>query len=214
MKTKPIRILLVDDHRLFRSALIRLMQSFKFPVDYFEASNGAEGMALLNTQKIDIVLLDIQMPEMGGIEMLKSIRRDGKQTKIIMLTQFQDQSLIVYLLQLGANGFLLKSCETKELEEAIQKVNSEGHYYDQQVSKAVEQNLSNEEKLSNLDITPREFQVLVLIKDGKSNKEVARNLGLTIRTIESYRKRLIKKTNSKNTIGLISLAYRTGIFPR
>jgi two-component system, NarL family, response regulator DegU len=211
MKPKSISILLVDDHRLFRSALTRLLRTFKFPFDLYEASNGKEGMNVLKKEKIDIVLLDIQMPEMGGVEMLKILRREGKQTKVIMLTQFEDQSLIVYLRHLGANGFLFKNCEPTQLKETIQKVFVSGIGYIQETVNVTDPILSNDAGLSNLDISPREFQVLVLIKDGKTNKEVARILGLTIRTIESYRKRLIKKTKSKNTIGLINLAYRTGM---
>jgi DNA-binding NarL/FixJ family response regulator len=190
------------------------MGAFPLVLTLYEAANGKEALAILATKRIDLVLLDIQMPEMGGIETLKHIRDKGLQTKVVMLTQYDDQSLIVYLLQLGANGFLLKTCDPQELEKAISVVTREGQYYDDHVLKAIASNLSKETKLSNLDISPREFQVMVLLKDGKSNKEVARNLGLSLRTIETYRKRIIKKTGSRNTVDLISLAYRTGIFPQ
>jgi DNA-binding NarL/FixJ family response regulator len=214
MGKKSIRILLVDDHKLFREALSNLIHTFSLPAILYEAAKGQEVIAILNSNPIDLILLDIQMPDKGGIETLKQIREEGRQTKVIMLTQFDEQSLIVYLLQLGANGFLSKACGPQELQKAIIAVSSEGHYYDSHVLKAIANNLSKEKKLCNLDISPREFQVLILLKDGKSNKEIARNLGLTLRTIESYRKRLIKKTGSRNTVDLVSLGYRIGIFPQ
>jgi DNA-binding NarL/FixJ family response regulator len=200
MNSKTIRILIVDDHKLFRRALITLISQFSISLKFHEASNGMEALQVLSKDAIDLVLLDIQMPEMGGIETLKQIRCDGKQTKVVVLTQFDDKSLIVYLLQLGANGFLFKACEPKELERAIVSVMKEGHYYNHQVLEALEHNLSCDEKLTNLDISPREFQVMILLKEGKSNKEVAANLGLTVRTIESYRKRLIKKQTAKTRL--------------
>lgn len=208
-----ISLLLVDDHRLFRKSLGRLLDTFCIKHVLYEASNGLEAIALLSTNSIDIVLLDIRMPQMGGIEAIKKIREAGSQTKIIVLTQFDEESLIVYLLQLGVNGFLLKNCDPGELEKAIITVSVEGHFYNDLVLKVIEHNLSRESKLANLDISPREFQVMVLMKDGKLNKEIAINLGLTVSTVESYRKSLIKKTKCRNTAELISLAYRTGILP-
>jgi DNA-binding NarL/FixJ family response regulator len=214
MTAKNTSILLVDDHKLFRYAIGRLIRTFSLNVNLMEAANGREAIKILASHHVDLVLLDVQMPEMGGIDTIKQLRHDGSQAKVIILTQFHDESLIVYMLQLGANGFLFKACEPPELEKAILAVIEKGHYYDDHVMKAIERNLSREIKLSNLDISPREFQVLVLLKEGMSNKEVAKNLGLTLSTVESYRKRLIKKTGSKNTVDLVSLAYRTGIFPQ
>jgi two-component system, NarL family, response regulator DegU len=214
MKPKSIKILLADDHKLIRNALLRLIGTFDFATEIVEVSNGKEALDMLASQPIDLILMDIQMPVMNGMETLKRIRQGGSKVKVLTLTQFDDESLTVRLLQLEADGLLLKACEPQELEGAILKVMTEGHYYNDRVLRAIENNLSNETKLPNIEISAREFQVLVLLKEGKSNKEIAKSLGLTLRTIESYRKRLIKKTRSKNTIDLIGLAYRTGMFPK
>jgi DNA-binding NarL/FixJ family response regulator len=211
MKGKSLHILLVDDHNLCRKALCSLVRSFSPSYIIHEACNGREALAVLARKPVNIILLDNQMPSMGGLETLKQIREDGRNTKVIMLTQFEEKSLIFYSFLLGANGFLSKSCDPLELMQAINEVSTKGHYYNALALDALNQNFSNGENFSKLNMTPREYQVLVLLKEGKSNKDIARNLGLTLRTIESYRKKLIKKTGSRNTVDLVSLGYRTGI---
>src|SRR5579859_4993039 len=211
MKKKSTSILLVDDHNLVRNALARLIGVFKFPTAIHHAVNGKEAIEFLLVNSADLVLLDIQMPVLGGIETLKKIRELGLSTRVIILTQFDEPSLIMYLLQYGANGFLLKDCKSDELENAIDHVLSEGHYYNEQALNVLKHGISMKSGLANLDISPREFQVMILLKDGKSNKEISSRLGLTLRTIESYRKALMKKMNCRNTAELVGLVYRTGI---
>jgi two-component system, NarL family, response regulator DegU len=211
MKRKPISILLVEDHKLVRNALARLIGSFKFPIILHEAVNGQEAIVFLQDNPTDLVLLDIQMPVLGGIETLKKMKELNIGSRVIILTQFDEAALVIYLLRHGANGFLLKDCDPDELENAIAAVMREGHYYNDLVLKVLRDGMSQSKSFASLDISPREFQVMVLLKEGKSNKEISAILGLTLRTIESYRKSLMRKTNCKNTAELVSLAYRTGI---
>ncbi len=184
---------------------------FKFPKVIHEAANGLEALEFLRDHPTDLILLDIQMPVLGGIETMKKIKELEFKPHVIILTQFDEVALIMHLLQLGVNGFLLKGCNPEELENAITAVIAEGHYYNEMVLDSIKKGLSKKDGLANLDISPREFQVMALLKDGKSNKEISTKLGLTLRTIESYRKALMKKLNCKNTAELVSLVYRTGI---
>jgi two-component system response regulator DegU len=206
VKKKPISILLVEDHNLVRNALARLISIFKFSSVIHHAANGQEAIDFLITNHADLVLLDIQMPVLGGIEVLKRIRELDLSSRVIILTQFDEPSLILYLLECGANGFLQKDCQAGELENAIINVMIEGHYYSDLVPKVLKDGVSKKNDMANLDISPREFQVMALLKDGKSNKEISSRLGLTLRTIESYRKALMKKMNCQNTAELISPA--------
>ncbi|MGC4023062.1 MAG: response regulator transcription factor [Cyclobacteriaceae bacterium] len=186
-KRSPINILLVDDHHLVRNALAKLIGVFNFPTTISHAGNGQEAIEYLQTHSADLVLLDMQMPVLNGTETLKKIRDLKLNTRVIILTQFDEPSLIMHLLQCGANGFLLKDCSSYELEKAILTVTTEGDYYNELVMKVLKEGMAHKNELANMDISPREFQVMTLLKEGKSNKEMSARLGLTLRTIESYR---------------------------
>ncbi len=214
MKKKSIRILIADDHKLFRRALSNLIRTFGFPTTLYEASNGQEAIEIITKNPVDIVLLDIQMPVLSGIETMKRLKDLALRPTVIVLTQFDEQSLISYMLHLGASGFILKDCEPEELKSAIISVMKAGYFYNGIVLKMLQSNISNGKGLVSLEISSREFQVMVLLKEGKSNKEISKILNLSLRTIESYRKALMKKTSCRNVAEIVSLAYRTGIVAR
>ncbi|MCE2997905.1 MAG: response regulator transcription factor [Cyclobacteriaceae bacterium] len=127
MKNKAL--LIVDDHPIFRRSLVRLISLFDRNFKFFEAGNGLEALKIIEKTKIDLIILDIQMPKMNGIDCLKEAKIQAPNTKVIVLTQFDEPSLIVLLAQLGAEGFLLKECDPKELETAIDAVLTIGHYF-------------------------------------------------------------------------------------
>lgn len=206
-----IQILLVDDHTLLRSALRRLISAFAFCRNIYEASNGKEAIAIMSAQEIDLILLDVQMPVLNGLETMKELRHLQKRPKVIVLTQFDEQSLILHMLKLGANGFLLKNCNPHEMESAIRAVMNDGHYFSDFVLRVISENMSGQSAHPNLELSRREHQVLELLKDGKSSKDISNILDLSVLTVETYRKGLLRKTNSQNIAELISLAYRTGL---
>ncbi len=204
--------LIVDDHTIFRKSLMRLLTTFQLNLHFYEAANGVEALDVLKANRIDLALIDIQMPKMNGIDLLKLAKENFPSTRTIILTQFDDPSLIVHLIQLGADGFLLKECDPEELVLAIHQVMHEGHYFNKLVSDTLEYALKKGTKaLANLNITPREYQLAELLRNGLSNKEIAVCLNLTLATVESYRKSLMEKTKCSNLADLIKLLYTTGL---
>jgi len=207
-----VNLLVVDDHQLFRKSLVRLLEVFPVNLTFHEAANGFEALETLKSKKIDIVFLDIQMPEMNGIDCLKKIKELHSQVKVIILTQFDEPALIVHLVALGADGFLLKESSPDELEKAIVTVIQDGQYFTELVHETLALNVGkNGERLAQLDISPREFQVANLLKDGLGTNEIAEKLGLAPSTISSYRKSLLDKTKSKNVTELVKLLFTTGL---
>ena len=171
-----------------------------------------EALDKLNSDQIDIVLLDIQMPSLNGIDCLRKIKELHPQVKVIILTQFSEPALIVHLVALGADGFLLKDTGPNELEKAIATVIQDGHYFTELVHETLALNLGkNGQHLAQLDFSPREFQVANLLKDGLGTSEIAEKLGLAPSTISSYRKSIMNKTKSKNVAELVKLLFTTGL---
>ncbi len=204
--------MIVDDHTIFRKSLVRLLSIFIQKIHFYEAANGVEALEVLQHQRIDLALVDIQMPKMNGIDFLRHAKESYPTTRVIILTQFDEPSLIVHLIKLGADGFLLKECDPEELVLAIRQVLNEGQYYNKLVADTLDYSLSKGSKsLANLNITPREYQLAELLKDGLSSKEIAASLGLSLATVESYRKSLMEKTNSTNLAELLKILYNTGI---
>lgn len=209
---KKAKLLVVDDHQLFRKSLVRLLAIFPIKLEFFEAGSGLEALDKLNSDQIDIVLLDIQMPKLNGIDCLKKIKQMHPQVKVIILTQFDEPALIVHLVALGADGFLLKDTSPNELEKAIATVIQDGQYFTELVHETLALNVGkNGERLAQLNISPREFQVANLLKDGLGTSEIAEKLGLAPSTISSYRKSLMEKTKSKNVAELVKLLFTTGL---
>ncbi|MCE2997316.1 MAG: response regulator [Cyclobacteriaceae bacterium] len=209
---KDIHILIVDDHTIFRKSLVRLLSIFIQNLHFYEAANGLEALEVLKHHRIDLALVDIQMPKMNGIDFLRHAKESFPTTRAIILTQFDEPSLIVHLIKLGADGFLLKECDPEELVLAIRQVIHEGQYYNKLVADTLDYALNKGVKsLANLNITPREYQIAGLIMNGLSNKEMASSLGLTPTTVESYRKSLMDKTKCNNLADLLKLLYTTGL---
>jgi DNA-binding NarL/FixJ family response regulator len=207
-----INFLIVDDHPIFRKALVRLLSVFKQKSSFSEAENGLEALRILDTNKIDVVLLDIQMPKMNGIDCLKEIKELFPEIKVIILTQFDEPSLIVHLIQLGADGFLLKECSPEELETAIGLVLSQGKYYSEMVIDILDNYKKKEKLLPRIDLTARELEVAKLLAIGYRTDQIGNELNLSIETISTYRKSILKKTNSPNTAALTKLLLNSGVF--
>jgi two-component system response regulator DegU len=170
MKSNPLAVMVVDDHKLFRTALRALIGKAKISAVVFEAENGREALEMLQKKSVDIILLDIQMPDMNGVDFLKALKKKETRPKVIMLSQFREKSLIVHCFQLGANGYLSKGCGILDLQKAVRDVMSKGTYYDDSIMSAITFNLESLPRQQKFDISPREIQVLDLLKDGQTNK--------------------------------------------
>lgn len=205
-----IKILLVDDHEIFRKGLIMVLSKLKNIEVVGEASNGVEFLNLLEKNKdTKIVLIDIKMPIMNGIEATKEALLKYPDLKIIALTMFGDDEYIDNMLEAGAKGFLLKNVNKEGLSRAI-KVVSENHNYfsEELLSFFTKKKQLNEKAPKQIALTKREIEVLQLIAKGLSNQEIAEKLFISTRTVDGHKTNLITKTESKNVVGLLSYALK------
>ena len=206
---EKIRIIIADDHQLFRNGLKILLNSFpEFEVSG-EASNGEEFLKLLKTTPADIALMDINMPEMDGIEATRRGLKIYPGINIIALSMYGEEEYYYKMVDAGAKGFLLKDSDISEVKEAILTVIKGGSYFSQELLYHVIQKIKHRELESKTaNLSKREKEVLLKICEGLSNQEIADTLFISKRTVDKHRANLLGKTNSKNTASLILFAIR------
>lgn len=215
MTTRDINVVITDDHKLFRRGIASLLEDFEFIGNIYEAGNGLELLSLLEqTNPLpDLVLLDLQMPEMDGMEATLEIRKKYPDLKIIVLTMQNDEQIILYMIQQGVNGYLMKNAEPDELENAIKNVLKKDMYFPEDISRLVYGSLSGKKRNERTEkhLTAREVEVLELICKERTANEIAEELKIGRRTVEGYRKNLLEKTGSKNMAGLVVYALKNEI---
>jgi len=207
--TSKVRIVLADDHKILLESLNFVLKKQPDIEVVSTVSNGAELMNVLARTAVDVVLMDIQMPELDGFQAAVGIRTRFPQVKILVLSMHNDRSYIERMYELGAAGYLLKTADIDEIIEAIQKVAQGESYFNSEVVLSFKNRSSNYSM--ELKLTRRERQVIELIAKENSNVQIAQILNLSVGTINSYRKNLLKKLNVKNTAGLIRFAMNHGI---
>jgi two-component system response regulator NreC len=207
-----IKVLLVDDHQIIIDGLKSLLKNNNEFLVAGEAGNGREALRILDLIEIDVVLMDIDMPVLNGIDTLKEINRRRSGQKVIILSMHNEAGMIKSLIDLGASGYLLKNCSQEELITAIQKVAAGQSYFSTDVTLALLKpaNSSNPEIRNEL-LTDRETEILKLIAAGYSNKEIGDKLFISHRTVDTHRTNLMKKLDVSNIAGLISYAIKNGI---
>lgn len=213
---KKLRILLVDDHPVVREGLKVSLRAVPHIQIVGEAANGME--AIEKTKKLlpNLLLMDISMPNMNGLETTKRILKLFPQLKIIILSMYQHKTYISEALQAGAKGYILKDCDPKELLHAIETVEHGELFLSSGVSKMVLNEVLESSKESIkpgplLKITQREREVLTLIAKGLSNKEIARDLLISVRTIETHREHIMKKLDLHSVASLTRYAIDKGL---
>lgn len=211
------RIVLTDDEALFRKGLSRILSDCDTCKILFEAENGLDLLAKLKAAAVlpNVILLDMQMPEMDGVDALKALQKQYPEIKVIILTSHYNATLIVKMLELGASAFMAKNIDPDELVKTIQNVVDKGfHYNDFTVQLLRERLLLGKPKKKEItdELTSREKEILLLICDQYTNKEIADELYISQRTVEGHRNNMLEKSNSKNTVGLIIYAIENGIY--
>lgn len=202
-----IRILLADDHPLIRAGFKSLLgKNDRFEI-VGEAENGKELLEYASTLLPDIVLSDISMPLINGLDALEQVADLHPSIKFILLTMHEEREYILRALKVGASGYLLKSIERFELERAIITVYEGGKYFSPMVTNILADAVAKPEVIDHADITPREKEVLELVAKGNSTKQVADILGISVRTVESHRINMLKKMKVSNTAELIKKAF-------
>lgn len=211
-----INYIIADDHKIFREGLKYAISDDPKLSLVGEAENGKVLLKLLEKIKADVVLLDIKMPEMDGIETTMCLHEKYPHIKILMLTSFDDEHFIIHLLEHGANGYLLKNAEPDEIKKAIHTVYNNDYYFNHLVSKTMLKSITKDHngnaKLKNtVNLNERELEVLKLVCQEMTNAEIAAEIFLSPRTIEGIRKTLIEKIGVRNTAGLVLYAIKNGI---
>ncbi|MDZ7739155.1 MAG: response regulator transcription factor [Bacteroidales bacterium] len=207
-----IKIILADDHQLFRNGLKILLDAFdNFEVSG-EAGNGEELLQIISGSDCHIILMDIDMPVLDGIEATRRVTEINPDIKIIALSMYGEEDYYHRMVEAGAKGFLLKDSDINEVKDAIITVHNGGNYFSQELLQHVIQKIRSREtetKLANL--SRREKEVLLKICEGLSNHEIADQLFISKRTVDKHRANLLSKTASKNTASLILYAIKNKI---
>lgn len=205
-------ILLVDDHKIIRDGLKSYFDNYTEYNVVAEAQNGKQALqTLAKNDKIDIVLTDITMNVMDGITLTKEVNTLHPKVKVIALTMLRDNNTIKKMLNAGVSGYLLKDCGKEEVIKAIQKVLNDEKYYSPLVTQTVMDNMMQSNTRSSMygleiALSERELEVLKLIIDECSNKEIADKLHISKRTVDAHKRNLLDKTGSKNIVGLVRYA--------
>jgi DNA-binding NarL/FixJ family response regulator len=216
-KIRQLKVVIVDDHKIIRDGLKAILQDGNIEV-VGEAENGEKLLNTLESVTPDLVLLDINMPGLNGLELTPILLERYPDIKILILSMYNDNQFIARAIESGAMGYVLKSTGKDELLHAIQTAASGQPYVCMDISLDLVRKLSSHKELSDpkvvieeYHLTPRELEVLKLIADGLTNAEIADKLFTSRRTVESHRQHLIEKTHSKNTATLIRFALSQGI---
>jgi len=206
----PIFVLLADDHQMTRDGLgaFLMQQGFKVNSD---ASNGQEAVRLAGELQPDVAVLDLAMPIVNGLEAAREIQKISPKTKTIFLTMHNENHYILEALRSGAKGFVTKTHAAEDLVQAIRDAVRGKMYLSPEVSRAVVEAYQAKEALPMDPLTPRERQVLQLVAEGKTTKEAAVTLQISVKTAETHRTRIMEKLNVHETAGLVRYAIRRGI---
>lgn len=205
---EKIRILVVDDHPMVIEGMKAILQQISFVEVVGTANNSFQALELTDTLQPDLIITDINLPEVSGIELTTRIKKKYPSIKVIGMSTFNDRSYISQMIQSGADGFLVKSASREEIEQAIPMV------LDGQLYLSVDINMNRTEKM-NLQhqpvITRREKEILALIADGLTNPQIAEKLFISLNTVDTHRKNLLAKFETNNSASLIKLATRAGL---
>jgi len=213
---KKIKIAIADDYKIYRDGLkVGLQADDKFEI-IMEADNGEDLLEAMSISLPDIVIMDLKMPIMDGMEATKIIRIKFPHVKVLVVTMYEDDKFIIHLMEMGANGYLLKNAEPEEIRKAILSVIENGYYFNDLVNKALLKKLVIKNQLKpsfnkDIELTERELEVLKMICEEKTAGEIGKEIFLSPRSVEGIRQRLIEKIGVRNMAGLIMFAVKSGI---
>jgi DNA-binding NarL/FixJ family response regulator len=214
---KPIKTLLADDHTIVREGLRALLHADNEILVIGEAHNGREAVEMAEALRPDVVVMDIAMPLLNGLEATRQILSANSGTKVLILSAHSDDAYIDRVIAVGAVGFLIKQTSAQILGKAIHEVMAGNAFYSPQVSKRLRDHYQKPDKSGGLMIkkatglTSRELEVIQLVAEGQANKQVAAGLGISIKTVEKHRQHLMDKLNIHDTAGLTRYAIAQGI---
>jgi len=211
-----IKVLLADDHDLVRTGMRRLLEDNTDIEVIAEATTGEEAVMMCRQHSPQVVLMDINMPGMGGIEATKKILHYSETVKVIVVTMNDDEILAQKLLRLGAAGYLTKGCKITEIIHAIKEVIANRRYITPEIAQqlALSQSKPDDEQSPFKDLSERELQVMMMVLEGRKTNEISENLCLSPKTISTYRHRLFSKLGIQSDVELTKMAIRHGLFSK
>ncbi len=211
-----IKIAIADDYKIFREGLKVGLSADDALEVILEADNGEDLLKGLQDSNPDVIIMDLKMPIMDGMEATKEVRKKYPSIKVLVVSMYEDDKFIIHLMENGANGYLLKNAEPDEIRRSIYSVHENGYYFNDLVNKALLKKLVLKNNLKpsfnqNIDLTEREQEVLKMICEEKTAAEIAKEIFLSPRSVEGIRQRLIEKIGVRNTAGLVMFAVKNGI---
>ncbi len=214
---RPVRVLLVDDHVVMRQALRMLLESQTELEVVADVENGRQAVQAVERMQPDVVLMDVVMPGLNGLEATRQIRRIAPSTRVVMLSGFVDEDQLLDALRAGASGYIIKKSDISELVLAIQTVHRGNSYFSSALSEGFDlaevlYNSKRPDQRSGADsLTPREREVLQLIAEGHTNQGIANELYISVKTVEAHKSHIMSKLHARNRTDLIRYAIRKGI---
>ena len=210
-----VRIILAEDHRITREGLVNLLKERPDMEVVGEAENGREAVKLASELSPDLVIMDVTMPDLNGIDATRIITYGSNNTKVIALSMYSDKQFVQGMIQAGASGYLLKDCAFEELVSAIQAVIQGDTYLSPGIAGIVVQDylnkLTTDRSSADTVLTNREREVLQLIAEGKSTKEIAARLSVSVKTVETHRRQIMEKLGIFSIAELTKYAIREGL---
>lgn len=210
-----IKIAIADDYKIFREGLKVGLSADENLEILLEADNGEDLLKNIETQTPDVIIMDLKMPIMDGLEATKAVRKKYPSIKVLVVSMYDDDKFIIHLMENGANGYLLKNAEPDEIRRSIYAVHENGYYFNDLVNKALLKKLVLKNNLKpsfnqNIELTEREQEVLKLICEEKTAAEIGKQIFLSPRSVEGIRQRLIEKVGVRNSAGLVMFAVKNG----
>lgn len=205
---KKLRIIIADDHPLFSQGVIQVLSTRKNLEVIGQAENGKAALELIRRELPDIAILDVQMPELDGFEVAKIVRNEKLSTKIIFLTMFNQESFIKKVFEIGVKGYILKDSAVTDILKCIDAVSEDNFYLSPQVSHFLLTMNVKEKPTTKDELTQSEKRILRLIGQGKSSKEIAEELFISIKTVENHRSNICKKLNITGNSALLKYALK------
>jgi DNA-binding NarL/FixJ family response regulator len=209
---EPIRVLLADDHQLMRAGVRALLDDMAGVEVVAEAGDGLEALRLIALHAPTIALLDIAMPGMNGLDVLRAVRARYPATQVILLSMYDSSDYVAGAIQAGAAGYLIKDSAVTELAQALAAVAAGGRWLSPRISRQLAEAIANPAGApATTELTVRQEEVLRLVARGRSSKEIARQLGLSIKTVETHRAQIMDRLDIHDLAGLVRYAVRNGL---
>lgn len=209
-----MRVLIADDHTMVRESLVRVLEAAGDVEVVAQAADGIEAIEKAELTRPDIVVTDLAMPRLGGLEVVRRLREKLPETRVLVLTMHQEDEYVLQAVRAGASGYLVKDSAAEELLAAVRSLHAGGSYFGPQASMALAQQVQNPERGAEDPygrLTTREREVFHLVAEGLTTKEIARKLDISVKTAENHRSRVLDKLDMRNSAELVRYALRKGL---